>query len=98
MKYYMHCHPAGDSSHPVYMVLSDKAILAEYYNCWYDRLRVHPHILDRLLAAKPEDMHKALYLEQLCIEDWCVCNWATEATPEALISIIEAPNPDNSAP
>lgn len=93
----MYCAPAGDSSHPVYRVLSEKAILAEYYNCWYDRLRIRPHILDRILERKPEDMHQATYLEQVCINDWCVGNWATEATPEALLSIIEAPNLDNSA-
>lgn len=75
MKYWLYAEPAADfSAEPVYTILSDKAILAQYWDYWYDRMR---------LAG-----HGAEISEQRCIEDWVTVHWAVEATPEALLRII----------
>lgn len=85
MKYWLYVEPAGQTSEPVYTVMSDAAIIAEYFDYWRDRMQK---------AAKPV----SALIEQdysRCIDDWVVVHWAVEATPEALLQIISAPNYEN---
>ena len=75
MKYWIYVEPASETSMlPVWTILSEKAILAQYWDYWYDRMR---------LAG-----HGAEISEQRCIEDWVTVHWAVEATPESLLRII----------
>lgn len=97
MKYYMYSDPAGDSNHPVHTIMSEKAVLAERFADWNHRVQTIPGRLDDVLKYKPDYMNITEYLQQRCIEDWIICNWAVEVTPEVLLSIIQAPNPDNFA-
>lgn len=75
MRYWMHAEPATAlSSEPVWTIVSDKAILASYYDHWVDRMKN---------AGKD-----ALISTENCIQDWVTVHWAVEATPEALLRII----------
>ena len=59
---------------PVWTILSERAILAQYYDYWCNRMR---------MAGKSDALNKTR-----CIEDWATTHWAVEATPEALLRII----------
>lgn len=75
MKYWIYVEPASETSMlPVWTILSEKAILAQYWDYWYDRMR---------LAGNGAEIS-----EQRCIEDWVTIHWAVEATPESLLRII----------
>lgn len=63
MKYYSYVEP-DDSQEmsPVFVVMSEKEILAEYYDYWCSKMRE---------VGKEDEIS-----EQRCIEDWCVIHWA----------------------
>lgn len=62
MKYYSYVEPIDDEMHPATIVMSEKEILAEYYDYWCERMRS---------VGKEDEIS-----EQKCIEDWCVIHWA----------------------
>lgn len=75
MKYWIYVEPVSEKcSAPVWNVLSEEAILASYYDYWQERM----------IRANKQDQIS----EQACIEDWVIIHWATEATPESLLRII----------
>jgi hypothetical protein len=83
MKYWLYCEPVGATSEPVWMIYSEEAIIAEYWEAW-----------ERQGIA----YNKAHGLAQFtgitarrCIEDWTIVRWAVPATPETLQKIISAP-------
>lgn len=76
MKYWLYTEPAtAFSSEPVYMIMSDKAILANYYDYWRGKM----------IGAHKQD----LISEEACIQDWVTIHWAMEATEEVLLRIIK---------
>lgn len=86
MRYFMYCDPAGaNSSEPVWTIMSERAIVeGAYGDHWRQRMRAK----GKFLENSPELM------ESMCIDDFCVVNWAVEATPEELQKTISpAPNP-----
>lgn len=83
MRYWLYVEPAGASSEPVFVIMSDKAVLAQYWDYWCMRMRT---------VGREEEIN-----EEDCILDWAVLHWATEATNEALTNIIVAPNEQNSS-
>lgn len=76
MRYWITVEPvSADSAEPVYTILSDKAILAQYYDYWCSRM---------------EAVHKGhLINEEECISDWAIVHWAEEATLDTLKKIIK---------
>lgn len=89
MRYFMYCDPAGaNSSEPVWTIMSERAIVeGAYWDHWSQRMRAKGVFLEN----SPE------FMQERCIEDFCVTHWAVEATPTELQKIISpAPNPDNS--
>lgn len=83
MRYWIYAEPASSSSsEPVYIILSDKAIIETYFDYWRGKMT---------LVGKAD-----LVNEEDCILDWATIHWATEVTPEALEQFISAPNADNS--
>lgn len=86
MRYWLYAEPAGETSEPVWQVWSDQAILASYFENWRGLMKK---------AGKPLSAFLE-YDQQRCIEDWVTVHWAVEATTEALLQIISAPNPENS--
>lgn len=83
MRYWLYVEPAGKTSEPIFTVMSDKAILGEYWNYWCEQMT---------RVGKASEVN-----EEDCILDWVMLHWAVEATPEALMQIISAPNDDNLA-
>lgn len=83
MRYWLYVEPAGTSSEPIHTIMSDAAVLAEYWDYWCGRMTS----AGKAVHINTED----------CILDWAVVHWAVEATPEALLQIMSAPNADNSA-
>lgn len=81
MRYWIYCEPWA--SETVYSIVSDKAILASYWEYWCAQM-------DKVDRA-------AMISEEHCIEDWVVVNWATEVTSEILQQFLPAPNHNNSA-
>lgn len=83
MRYWLFAEPVGESSEAVWMIYSDDAVLAEYWEKWmrhgmaYNR----EHGLDEGNGINP----------MRCIDDWVVIHWAVLATPENLVNIISAP-------
>lgn len=82
MRYWLYVEPAGKTSEPIFTVMSDAAILGEYWDYWCERMKSvgREHLINK------ED----------CILDWVMLHWAVEATPEALLQIITAPKAENS--
>jgi hypothetical protein len=62
MKYYSYVEPLDDEMNPATIVMSEKEILAEYYDYWCTRMRE---------VGKEDEIS-----EQKCIEDWCIVHWA----------------------
>ena len=82
MRYWIVAEPASaESSEPVYTIMSDAAILAQYFDYWGERMAS---------VGKADQIN-----EEDCILDWATIHWATPATSEALVKIISAPNPQN---
>ena len=80
MKYYITVEPAGERGSPVWMVYSEQAILDEYWSSWESRGKQY-----NKANGLPEYQN---ITAQNCISDWAVIHWAVEATPEALLRII----------
>lgn len=85
MTHWLFAEPAGESSEPIWMIYSDDAILATYWETW---------------KAQGIAYNKAHGLEEhngisplRCIDDWITVHWAVPATPENLLNIISAPKP-----
>lgn len=86
----MYCEPAGaNSSEPVWTIMSERAIVeGDYWDRWSQRMRA----VGKFMENSPE------FMRAQCLDDFCVVNWAVEATPEELAKVISpAPNPDKSA-
>lgn len=89
MKYYVYVEPAGNSSETVYTIMSELAILAQYWDYWYSRAQQVVGALEGLSTEQ---------LQQRCVEDFCTIHWAVPATPEHLTQLLwPAPNTDNPA-
>lgn len=81
MRYWIYCEPVNEQCvEPVFHVLSDRAILAEYWDYWSSTMR----------AVGRESQIS----ENNCITDWTATHWAVPATTESLLRIISAPKPE----
>lgn len=86
MRHWLFAEPAGESSEPVWMIYSDDAILATYWNHWSAR---------GMEYNQANGLDPGTGLNPLrCIDDWVVIHWAVPATPENLLNIISAPKPE----
>lgn len=75
MKFWIYVEPvSATSNEPIWTIMSDKAILADYWEYWCTQM-------DRV--GRSDEIS-----EQSCIEDWVTVHWAVEATPEALARIV----------
>lgn len=83
MNYWLFAEPVGNTSEPVWMIYSDDAIIAEYWETW--KRQGEAYNLDKFLDPST-GITKAR-----CIEDWTTTHWAVPATPESLHKIIQAP-------
>ena len=82
MRYWLTVEPASaECSEPVYTIMSDAAVLAQYFDYWSGRMA---------RVGKADQIN-----EEDCILDWATVHWAVPATPEALVKIISAPNRQN---
>mgnify|MGYP006870546700 CR=1 FL=1 len=86
MRFWLIAEPIGKSSEPVWKVYSDNAILAEYWDYWRRKMTDY-----NTIHNIPEG---TAVTHTNCIDDWTVVNWAVPATPEALLNILSAPNPN----
>ena len=82
---WLYAEPAGKSSEPIWMIYSDDAILAEYWETWMQQGRAYnrEHGLEEHNGISP----------LRCIDDWVTIHWAVPATAENLLNIISAPKP-----
>lgn len=88
MKHYLIAEPIGDTSQPVWKIYSEEAIIAEYYETWQRQGEAY---------NKAHGIAKYTGITaSRCIDDWLVVHWAIEATPEALLKIIQAPKQQKS--
>lgn len=67
--YWMYVEPIGNPPQPSYIIMSEEAILAQYYEYWQSRLVVTGR------ADKAND-------PRACIQDWILAYWAIPATKE----------------
>lgn len=74
MRYWIYVEPVKDSSEPVYVIMEDKAVLAEYWDYWCDRMRS---------VGK-----ESLINKEDCILDWATLHWAQVATLDVLKEIV----------
>lgn len=75
MRYWIYSEPATHfSSEPVYTIMSDKAILANYFDYWKGKM----------IGAHKEDQIS----EDLCIQDWVTIHWAEPVTHTLLMGFI----------
>jgi len=86
MRHWLFAEPAGESSEPVWMIYSDDAILATYWNHWVSKGMEYNQANGLDLGAGLNPLR--------CIDDWVVIHWAVPATPENLLNIISAPKPE----
>lgn len=86
MSHWLFAEPAGESGEPIWMVYSDDAILAEYWETWKAQGIAYNtnHGFDPHKGVSPLN----------CINDWVTIHWAVPATPENLLNIISAPKPE----
>jgi hypothetical protein len=85
MRYWLFAEPILNSSEPIWMIYSDDAILAEYWDRWKT---------EGFAYNKSNGFEEYKGVTPLrCIEDWVTIHWAVPATPENLINIISAPKP-----
>ena len=78
MRYWIYCEPASETCvEPVWTILSDKAILAQYLGYWTQRMTQ---------AGKSDQI-----TDENCIQDWAATHWAVPATYASLQRIIPAP-------
>lgn len=81
MKYWIYCEPASNTCmEPVYTILSDAAILAQYWDYWQEKMTNIGKI-------------KEISYDN-CIKDWVSVHWAVEAIPSNLLRIIDETVPD----
>lgn len=85
MSHWLFAQPAGEGSEPVWMIYSDDAILAEYWETWM-RQGISYNI------RQGYDEHRGISPLN-CIADWVTTHWAVPATAENLLNIISAPKP-----
>jgi hypothetical protein len=85
MNHWLVVEPVGESSEALWMIYSDDAVLAEYWETWMRQGMAYntKHGLDEGTGINP----------LRCIDDWVTVRWAIPATPESLINIISAPKP-----
>ena len=75
VKYWMYANPAGKTNHPIYTIMSEDAIIAEY----------GPYCSNKMLL-KHGKMTKDVNKEN-CIQDWVTVHWAEPCTLEKLQEI-----------
>lgn len=85
MNYWLYSEPVGGSSEAVWLVYSEDAILAHYWEYWLSKMTDHNTIL-----SIPEGTG---INPRRCIDDWVTIHWAVPATAENLLNIISAPKP-----
>lgn len=74
-RYWIFAEPASLScSEPVWVILSDTAVLAQYWDYWCMKMQS---------VGKQDLINK-----ESCILDWATVHWAQEATEQALLRII----------
>lgn len=64
MRYYSYSEPGETDMQMVKTILSEKEILAEYWNYWSDRMK--------------QGGFASQISKERCIEDWCMIHWASE--------------------
>lgn len=82
----MYAEPVKGSSEPVWLVYSNDAILAEYWEHWLTKMNEFnkKHGVDENKGCNPLQ----------CIDDWVTVHWAVPANIENLLNIISAPKPE----
>lgn len=75
MRYWIYAEPAGSSSEPIYTLMSDAAVLADYWDYWSNKM---------MASGMAQDLS-----HENCILDWATIHWAWEATPENLLGLIQ---------
>ena len=70
----MYIEPAGYTSEPVYIIMSDNAVLATYWEYWSENMQK---------AGLDSEISK-----ENCIQDWAVLHWAWVVTPEKLKEVV----------
>lgn len=85
MRYWLYAEPAGKSGEPIWMIYSDDAILAQYWEYWSRKMTDHNAFnnIPEGTGVNPRN----------CLDDWVTTHWAVPATPENLLNIISAPKP-----
>jgi hypothetical protein len=71
MKYWMYIESAGNTSEPIYTILSEKAIIAHYYPYWQQRMA----LLGETDFSNLDE----------CIKHFVTTNWAIPVTKEKLL-------------
>jgi hypothetical protein len=80
MKHWIYVEPARGSSEPIWTIMSEDAVIAEYWSSWEKRMKAN---------NKSEGLPEFANITRgNCIYDWVVTHWAIEATPESLLRII----------
>lgn len=85
MNYWLFAEPIGESSEPVWMIYSDDAVLAEYWETWSTQGMAWN-------AERNFDPGTGINPRR-CIDDWVTTHWAVPATAESLLNIISALKP-----
>lgn len=79
MRYWIYVEPASAaSSEPIYTIMSDAAVLAEYWEYWQNKMR----------AVGKHNLNGELNRDK-CIQDWVTTRWAQEVTRKNLLRIID---------
>ena len=85
MNYWLFAEPAGESSEPIWMIYSDDAILATYWETWSTQ---------GMAWNRDRNIDPGTGINPLrCIDDWITTHWAVPATAENLLNIISALKP-----
>lgn len=85
MRYWLFAEPVGDTSEAIWMIYSDDAILAEYWETWKTQ---------GMAWNTERELDPGTGINPIrCIEDWVTVHWAVPATPENLVNIVAAPKP-----
>jgi hypothetical protein len=78
MRYWIRTEPVSDSLEAVHHIMSEGAIIAEYWTYW----------CSQMTKTGKQDMISA----ERCIEDWAAVHWAAPVTRENLEKFLAAPN------
>jgi len=76
MRYFLYVEPTGKSSEPTYTIMSEGAVLADYWEYWVKWM---------MKANKELDYSNIEVLQSCCIDDFCTVHWATELTKDSAV-------------